>query len=546
MADKLPIDQVKALKARHSQLVDARLPSEGLWTELRKYIRPEAKAFYSDDLPGQQLRNRLFDGTAAWANEQLANAIVGLLMPKNQQWFFLTVDGVEEGRVKLDWAARDWLQRVSDIIYSYYLRPSANAGTSGHEICMDVGGLGTGIEHQTWDEKSQGLVFRPLALADCWLDQDYLGRIDTLHRRIIWNKRQLLQAFQEKDLPEKVQKSKKYDEPYEIVHAVFPREDRIANSLLPTQKAYASVWFMPDVKAEEAVLKNSGFDIFPYATPRFFKRATEVYGRGPGANCLPNVRYLQSLKRVNIKGKTKLIDPALLVPHDGILTDVIAEPSALIHYEADAFANQTRPPITPLLTGANPNVGDVEIDREQNFILQCFYAEWFQSEQKKERQTATEIIDNQDQRANMMSPNLGRIETEYLDRRIARSYNLLKAHGKIPDAPSSLRQAELKVRYETPARRAQRAQQSLNDRRFVELILPLAELEPGIMDEFDLVEFAKSTANNLSVSQNIRRKPKDIDARKQAREDQQQQDALMQNALPASQAIKNVAQAQNA
>lgn len=547
MPVKIDIDLVKALKAKHQRLVDYRLESEAMWRELRKYVRPEAKPFYSDTHnAGSALRNQLFDGTAAWANEQLASAITGFLTPKSERWFYLTVEGMEEGLTALDHESLEWLEEVADIIYDYYNRPASNAATSMHELCLDLGSFGTGIEHQTWDSQTQSLVFRPIALADCWIDQDHLGRIDTLHRKVCWSKRQLAQAFGLDNLPKKIQKVKNDDEVFPIIHALFPRTDRLAGSLLPQNKKYASIWFFTDIKAEEAVVRNSGADEFLYSTPRFFKRANEVYGRGPGANCLPNIRYLQSLKKVNIKGKTKLIDPPLLIPHDGILTKVKAEPNSAIYFEADAFANQNRPPITPLQTGANPQVGDVELQSEQQFVLRCFYAEWIRRQEKKERQTATEIVDEKDERIMMMSPNLARVETELLDRRISRSYNLLKTHDKLRDAPAGLANQKLKVAYRSPATRAQKAQKTLNDRRFIELVLPMAEVEPRVRDKVDLVAFVENAGNNLSVSRGILRSPQKEKEAREAREAAQQQDQALGAALPASQAAKNLAQAQEA
>ena len=529
--------QLDYLTTEHEQMMSMRRPWEPEWQEIRELVHPMGQDFNRQLTPGNRGRtDKILDGTAMWALEQLASGLHSFLTSPTDRWFSL---GVKNYDYPNDAQALKWLEAVADMMYDVYNKPASNSNNSLHETYLSVGSFGTAIEYQEWDMELQHVRFTPFPLADCHIKENNKKMVDTIYRKIKWTTRQVNQEFGENRSPDKITKEKNQNKEWEIIHAVFPRTDRDASKLTQSNKPWASVWFCKEAKV---VLRDSGYDYFPFHAPRWIKMPNETYGRSPAMICLPDIRLLNSMERVMLKSIQKIVDPPLMVPDDGFVMPIQTMPASLIFYDSAMNPDQM---LRPLETKAQVEVGEEKMQQKRDHVMRCFYADWIQRQKKKERQTATEVMDDRDEMLQLMAPILGRQQSELLGPRIALTYNLMLRAGQIPPAPVSIQKKNLKIEYVSPAAKAQIARKGVNVTRFIEQLTPMAQIDPSVMDVIHPGRYAQEMAKIQDVTRNVLRTPEELAEIQDQKQKQQQAAAAAQTMEPVSNAIKNVAQAKD-
>ena len=119
----------------------------------------------------------------------------------------------------------------------------------------------------------------------------------------------------------------------------MPRDERDAQKIDAGNKPYASIYIEP---TQKIVIRESGFDEFPYVCPRFLKASFEMgYGRSPAMTALPDTMMINAMSKVTITAAQKQIDPPLMVPDDGFMLPVRTKPGGLNSVLKKLRAKQT-------------------------------------------------------------------------------------------------------------------------------------------------------------------------------------------------------------
>jgi len=527
--------KAKAVLDRHAALKAERSAYERTWQDVRDLVRPMGADFNRPSAPGSTRTEAIYDDTAVQANEDFASALQANLTNPSDRWFALETEHF--GALKYDRDALEWLDAVSDILYDAYANPESNHQSTLHENYLDIGAFGTAVQFQELSKATRQLVFRAYPLADCHISENNEGRVDTVHRSVMYTLRQMVQEFGEEAIPDKLKDESKKDteRKYEIIHCVYPRKDRMPYKADAGNKKYASLWVL---KEYCHVLKESGFDSFPYHVPRWEKLAGEVYGRSPAIKCLPSIRVLNRMVFTVLKAGQKAVDPPMIVANDGFLLPIKTAPGSLIFKEPGAEEIQT------LESKGNFPIAFEMLEQSRESIRKSFYSEWVKLEIKKERQTAYEIAEMREQQLQMIAPMLGRIASELLNPMIARSYQLLVQAGRIPPAPESIADVPLKVRYVSPAARAQKAVKAISIGRFMQEVVPVVQVKPDIIDAIDFDAAVQKMALAREVDPEVVRSPEMIEAIRAKRAEAEQLAQAAEIAKPMSEAYKNIAQAQ--
>jgi hypothetical protein len=522
---------VDSCMARHARMESMRAPFNTDWEDIRNYVRPVSVTFNSSTGQFQTVRTeQMFDGTAPETLEELASALHSYLTNPAERWFEIQAEGIPESQ--LDSEMLEWLDEVSEIIYSSYKREGANFNLALHECYLDVGSFGTAVLCQEWSKEDDNLVFNAKPLQVCYFLEDSKGRVDTLHIEYDWTLRQIKQEFGEV-LPPELMKVKDQDKMFKVIHCVYPRSD--SNLVLPKYKKYASCWVCKDTKE---LIKESGFDSLPYHVARWMKLAGEVYGRGPAKKCLADIKMLNAMERTILKAGQKQVDPPLVLTNEGWLAPIKTSPGSLI------FKEDEDSEITPLTHTGNLPWAEEKAEQKRNMIRRAFYIDWIRREQKKAEQTAHEIQDERDEMLRQLAPIFGRLVGELHGPLIARSYTLLNSRGRIPEAPGSLKDRKLKVGYSSPAANAQLGTRAFAISRFLNDLIPIAQVNPQVFDAVDMDATVQEYALARRIPRRILRSPKEIAA---IRENNAKMQAIQQAATvaePASKAVKNIADAQ--
>lgn len=501
------------LVQRYDVLKNERGQWEDHWQDVSEFIFPRRAAFNVTRTKGDKRMQRVYDGTGMQALELLASGLHGFASNPSARWFTLKTTSAALNEMD---PIREWLGDVEDIIFSKLHSPDSSITSHLHEMYMDMGAFGTGIMFIGVGKK-ENLLFQTRFLGECVIDENSEGVVDTVIRCFRWNVRQVMQQWPDtagEEIRKKFQDGK-FDEPVELLHAVYPRADRDPKKETADNLPYASVYIE---KKDKRVLQEGGFEEFPYAVPRWYKAAGERYGRSPAMSALPDVKMLQEMAKTTIRAAQKIVDPPLLVPDDAMIGPVLTIPGGLNFYRGERE-------IAPLQTGANIPISLEMMQDLRNRILKTFYADIMQPAMDKQM-TAYEYSKIVEQAMRLLGPVVGRMESELLGPLIRRVFGILSRNGEFPEQPPELDGQPWTVEYVSPLAQAQRAQKVDAAVNMLTIAGQMAQFDPSIMGRFNSERFLEWMATEMNVDADLI-----LDDAEFAEKQQQQQAA---QALPAA------------
>lgn len=496
------------------------------WQELRELVRPTAEDFNRLPVKAERRHNKILDGTALLASEQLSAGLHSFLTGPVERWFSLQAN---DPSLVEDEETLSWLEVVSNSIYEAYSSPKSKFHSSIHETYLDLAVFGTAVLYQGEDFTNGVPAFRAFPLSQCFILENSEGLVDTVYRELRYTTRQCLQRFGDRS-PQKIKEERNSEKEWKFFHAVYPRKEYDDKKLDKLNMPYESCYVCLDTKE---IVEEGGFKSFPYHVPRWSKLASEVYGRSPAMSCLPDIKMVNKMSEVVLKAAQKVIDPPLMVPDDGFLMPIQTAPSSLIFYTPGSDK------IEPLVTNAKVDIGLEMMEQRREHILKCFYVDFLRMQKLKVEMTAYEVADRREEQLRMMAPMLGRIQTELLGPMIQRTYQILDDAKKIPPSPPQMQSSKLKIQYVSPAARAQVASRAMQVQRFLADVSPLAQISPDILDSINPDRLAAFMAEVRDIPRFILRTQEEIGQIRQSRQEAQQQMAAAQMAEQAGKAAKS-------
>ena len=504
MPESLALSLTNRLKSMKSD----RQVWETHWQDIADFVLPD-RQFLSSNERGSQNRNNIFDSTAPVANERLTNLLNGMLTNASLQWFSLgTFEGIEDE----DRDARAWLDAVRHRILRYLNQPQYRFYVALGELYQDLIGFGTGVIFIK--QKGEACLFQSVPLADCYIDENDEGTVDTLFREIKYTARQAVSAFGD-DVPEEVSDAMDENRPqqkFTFVQCVYPREDRNPDRMDASNKPWASVVLFDGRTSDPTIIRQSGFDMFPFLVPRWTKAAGEIYGRSPAMKVLPDIRLVNAMARTVLESAQKAADPALQVPDDGFLQPIRTHPGGLNYYRAGSGEL-----IQPLNTGARPDIGEKMIERKQAKIDEAFYQDLFQLPEL-DRMTAFEVSQRRNDRLQQFSPVLSRIYTEMLDPLITHIFSKL-APELADTTPNAIAGRRLKIIYVSPLALSQKSSEGFNIQQYLQYLTPMAQADPGVFNNIDTDEYARMGMSIFNVPGRLFRTVEEVEERRQAEQE---------------------------
>lgn len=524
----------KDLIKAHNELKSSRSPYEKDWNDVVTFVRPYGESPVSQKTPGDSRVERIYDGTAPDALEQLASGLQSFLVNPVDRWFELgfgrMVDVSETERED----ALDWFEYAADSIYGIYSNDETGFNQSVNEVFLDCAGFGTGSMIQEWSKEIQKPFFRSQPLANSWFKENYRGIIDTDHIEVKMTREQAVQRFGEQAIPGEWKVDDKSE--HCILQCITPRKDGIYNGVA-SKKPWASVWI---VERYSAILEESGYDSFPVHPSRWVKLSGEVYGRSPATKCLPDIRLLNQMELCFLKATQKIIDPPIMVDSDSTMLPLKSNPGAIWVMEPMS------PRPEPFQSGTNIPLTLEILNNKRDFIRRCFHADWLQMEKAKLEMTATEVMDRREEKLRLIAPVLGRQQSEFLGPCVKRTLELLLTKGGLTPPPEIIRQLGFRIEYLSAAAKAQTGVKAVAMKRYAENLLPFASVDPDILLTLNMDEYARHLAEYGSVPRKVLRSKEEVQAIKDQRAQAQAMQQAAETANVATQGLKNVAQAQQA
>lgn len=527
----------KEILAKFQRVESCRRPYEKDWADVRRLVRPYGKDFFSHQTASDSLVDSIFDGTAPDALEDLASGLQSFLTNPTSRWFELSLE-LSDPADTLDEETRKWLDHAADAIFSVYSDDETCFNQSVHEVFLDSGGFGNGYMLQEWDPSIGRVFFVSQSASSCYVEENYRGFIDTVFNKREMTFRQLASKFPDAPFPEDVRKKieTRPEEVTEVIHMVHPREGYSPQEVEKAdQMAYESCWVHKD---SATLLKESGYDFFPWHVSRWVKLAGEVYGRSPATKCLPDIRMLNQMQKTIIRAAEKIVDPPLIVENDSVLLPLRTSPGSLIYKEPGSES-----PV-PLEVGQNIPLTLEMVSSIRDHIKTCFYSDWLKMDKAKLEMTATEVMDRREEKLRFIAPVLGRQQSEFLGPLVKRTLNLLLKHGRLQEPPDQIKANKLKVGYISSAAKAQLSSRAGDINRYIQALIPLAQIDQQVFDSVKLDQVSAELGIAYSVPRSIIRAGEELDQYRQSKAEAQSMQQAAEIAKPMSEAAKNVAQAQ--
>jgi hypothetical protein len=459
------------------------------WEQVSRKVLPYySTSFYSQGniVPGQKRAQEQFDVTANSALWKGSAAMESMLTPANGKWHRLRpTDPV----LKRNRSVMTWFDLGNDALFHYRYSPHSGFQAQQHDGYVSLFAFGTSclfvdaFRDPTRPE-TRGLRYRQVHLGELFFAENHQGQVDKVYRRFKMTLRQIAQKWGETAMPEDL-KSRLKDKPEEemfIIHCVKPNADYVPGRLDAKGMRFSSHYILRD---KRHLLEVGGYRSFPYAVGRYITAPGELYGRSPAMNVLPSINVLNEEKKILLKQGHRTVDPILLVHDDGILDGFSLKPGAL---NSGAVNADGRPLVHTLPTG-NVAVGKEMMDDERLAINDAFLVTLFQILIETPQMTATEVLERAREKGALLSPTMGRFQSESLGPMIEREFDLLVTQGLIPPPPQLLidARAEYKVEYDAPLNRAMRAEEASGIMRTAQWAGEIVSLtqDPSPMDVFD-------------------------------------------------------------
>lgn len=450
---------------RYTQAEGERGTWESHWEEIAKRVLPNYSGTFTNrgmGTDGSKRTEEMLDATAALALQKFAAFMESMNTPRNSTWHRLRpMDSV----LRRNNSALRWYDDATEVLFRYRQAPRANYQSQQHEVYTGLGAFGTGalLTDALRFPGERGLRYKSIHLGNIYFLENHQGIIDTAMRKFDLTARQAMQQFKPDELPDDIKTAAadpgKCEGKFWFIHCIRPAAEEEGYD--PNRRDHKGMRYSSYYVAiaGKKVVAEGGYNTFPYAISRYYTTPDErVYGRSPAMLALPAIKVLNEEKRTLLKQGHRAVDPVLLAHDDGVV-DTFSLTPGFINY--GGVSAEGRPLVHALPVG-NIAIGKELMDDERFVINDAFLVTLFQILVETPQMTATEVLERSREKGALLSPTMGRMQSEFFGPMIERELDVLAIQGLLPEMPPIVRQAkaEYEAIYDSPLSRAQRAEQA--------------------------------------------------------------------------------------
>jgi hypothetical protein len=513
------------------------------WQELADVLLPTQASFVAKKNPGERRGANIYDGGPRMALRDLASTLDGLMKPKTAKWFDVSVDDpdiAEMDEVKM------WLEVVQERMSQAIYRKDARFIQRSGEVDLNLACFGWGALWMQENRARNGLMFRSFHNAQVAIDENEEGVIDTIAVDEMRDAFQAAALYQRagkephRRILEALKDPKKAGgRDFQIVQVVASRDRAAYAGFARHRMPFATV--ILDVKNEE-IIANSGFEEFPAAVPRWETFPGEIYPSSPGMMALPDSQTLQAMGKTILVSGQRTADPPIWVLNDAVMSPLRTFPGGVTVLDATDGG-------TPV--GTFPSAVNLPISRDiqQDYRRQveaAFFKNVFNLPVEGPAMTAFEVAQRKQEFIRVIGPVFGRLESDYIGHIVERVFGIMERAGALPPRPDILMQTKVSFRFQSPIQQARKQIEIAGMSQSLQLLAPLAQAQPEILDNFDGDEIARDAPEWGGISRKWMRNKRRVEELRAARQQQGEAGQTLTAAQPVSEAIKNVAMAEAA
>ncbi len=416
---------------------------ENHWQEAYDFALPQRDAFTHSPRPGEKKTDKLFDGTAPDAVDQLAASLLAQLTPPWARWFGLTA-GTEVFEEEKS-AISELLDKTAEILQSHLDR--SNFAVEMHQSFLDLvtGGTACLLLEEAPPGSESAFQFTAVPLSQIVLDEGPGGKLNTTFRKSLLDADAIAARFPKAPLPEWV---KPGDEPsrdksFTVIEAVLPDDGRFTYyALLENERGE---------QAKPWPLAKGHFDSSPFLNFRWLKTPGETYGRSPVMKALPDIKTANKVVELVLKNATIAVTGIWQADDDGVLNpaNIKLVPGSIIPKAVGSSG------LTPLEAPGRFDVSQLVLDDLRNRIRRALLVDQL-GQINSPRMTATEVLERAAEMTRILGATYGRLQSELLTPLINRALQILRRRGEISEIFVDGRLVDLQYRSPIAQNQAQR------------------------------------------------------------------------------------------
>jgi len=534
---------------RYDRLVGERKQLDYTYELIERFIMPGKGRFFQEGMDLEEsidFRHReLFDMTGPMSNTSLASNLHGSLTSPVATWHYLEFRNDELNDLA---DSSEWIEECNSNVASS-IRES-NFNNEVNEFYQEASGYGTAVLlHEEvggplgeWN----GHSFKAPMQREIYFEEDWDGKPFATYRYRQYTPRQLIDRFA--DCPEHVkQKAEGTDggsEKLTVIHCLYKRElgpEDIVNppdrskALAPERRAYQGKYILYD--SREQLGKPDGYYEFPGYILRWSRTAGSKFGHSPGMIALPNILSLNQLVEMMHAATSKTVDPPMKTTARGVVGDLYLRSAGLTVVRSIDDLQPLMPP-----QAYNINAGWQDVEYLARGIRQAFFADQLELKESP-AMTATEVKVRYELMQRMLGPTLGRVQSDFLDPLIERSFWMMSRKAALPQMPEVVAElgGDMDVQYVGPLARSQKMQGVDAAERWAAFIGGLAQLNPEVLDVPEWDEMVRETAEILGVPAKWVAEATVVTKKRDQRKQQMAQQQQLAAAESAGRAVKDVA-----
>lgn len=505
---------------------------EAIWNDVEKYVMPlRVGNMYQRDIAEtavRLLRDDVYDSTAIFASQRMANAMHGSITNPNVKW---RSRKYRNRKLNEDPEAKDWLENADEVewgeLYDSNFDPEIS---SAYQDLVGLGNCFMGVVAENDSPKDwKGFNFDSFPIKESFFERDHRGDMYRYYRWLSWRATEIrskwpaliLPAVVEKELGEGGNPDKRFD----IFYAVYVRPDKVGAKgvLAPKERPVGEKYILRE--SAEQIGPEEGFYEMPIFHCPWEKTSGSAWGHGPGMIMSPTAKYINFWLELEDMAVRKMIDPALLVNERGVVSDLQLGPGGVT-------VVRNMEAIKVLQSEGRVDFSKMSLKELRDSIKEAFHNDELQLRDSPQM-SATEAQIRYELMNRVLGPTMGRIQTSLLSKILDRTFKTLlrnKQFGDVPEAVAKTN-AQLKVVYTGALMRAQQSDEVAAIERWIGQVGAAAKVFPQVMNVVDIIQWARDMAVRLNIPAKMLRSVAEVEAMVQ-----HQQQVAAQQAKAAMQA----------
>ena len=497
---------------------------KSLWTQIAKNFVPYRGRFSLDETQGTDKYADLLNNKPPLSMRVLTAGLMSGMTSPARPWFRLSTGDVtldEQDEVK------QWLYDCREIMLNLFSR--TNVYNSLQTFYNEISTFSTAALGM-FEDDDVFVRFEALTAGQYAVGMNNKNVVDSI---IIRRKRtisSIVKEFGLENVPMGVRnlwERGELEEKRELVNLIEPNDNR-GGTVFSYDLPFRSVTWIEGVGGREAILRQSGYNEFPFAVARWDVVTGEVYGTdSPALMALGDAKGLQLIERDLLQVADRMADPALLADKDlrRSLGNRAPVPGSM-HYVDDpskdirALGQEGRTTLSEMIALSQ---------RQEARIDAAFYVDMFLMLASSDRRemTAREVSERHEEKLLQLGPVLERLQDELLNPLVARTFSILQRSRILPDPPEELEDIKLSVVYISLLAQAQRLVSQQNVDRLMDTAGALMNFDPNIAQKLNVERILDAYVDVLGVAPDLLKTQDQYSQLLEAARQQQQQHEAM-------------------